>query len=239
MTTDRPKRVLIVDDDADIRFNIRDILEDLGYQTDVAADGPSALALIEQTLYDVALLDFKMPGMDGADLYREIKKRRPEIPAIMITAYAGTDGDDKAKQAGTWHVLHKPVELSELLPLVDEVSRTPVVLVVDDDHEFCETLRQILSERHFRVRLAHSQQEGLKKATGGDFDVAILDMRLGDGDGLELLEAIQMQSPQVKTILVTGHRSDVQRLQSRIELLNLDSICFKPIEMDDLLGAIH
>lgn len=115
--------VLIVDDDDDIRSNVRDILEDLGYRTDEAHDGPSALRLVEERSYDVALLDFKMPGMDGATLYREIKKLRPEIVAIMVTAYAGSDGAQKAKDAGTWRVLPKPVDIPSLLSLVAHAAQ--------------------------------------------------------------------------------------------------------------------
>src|SRR2546428_789145 len=66
--------VLVVDDDVDTCRNLSDILTDLGYHVDCAHDGPSALDLVRRNAYDVALLDLKMPGMDGLTLYREIKK---------------------------------------------------------------------------------------------------------------------------------------------------------------------
>src|SRR5881398_2485328 len=79
--------ILVVDDDADTCRNLSDILSDLGYQVDVAHDGPSALELIRKRPYDVALLDFKMPGMTGLELYREIRKIRSGTVAIIISAY--------------------------------------------------------------------------------------------------------------------------------------------------------
>ncbi len=111
-------RVLIVDDDDDIRANIQDILDDLGYRTATAHDGPSALLLIQASDVDVVILDYQMPGMNGAMLQGEIVKLRPEIVSIMVTAYAEGDGAQTARRNGVQHVLRKPVDLPELLRLV-------------------------------------------------------------------------------------------------------------------------
>ncbi len=116
------KSVLIVDDDEDIRANIQDILTDQGYHTATAQDGESALRLLETDVYDVALLDFKMPGMDGATLSRRIKQQCPRLVTIMVTAHAGNQGVQQAQKAGTWKVLRKPVDVSVLLPIVDEAA---------------------------------------------------------------------------------------------------------------------
>src|SRR5207244_3512201 len=70
MTT-HPASILVVDDDEDTRRNLSDILTDLGYHAETAHDGPSALELVRRRPFDVALLDLKMPGMDGLTLYRE------------------------------------------------------------------------------------------------------------------------------------------------------------------------
>src|SRR5271157_333591 len=127
--------ILVVDDEVDTCQNLQDILTDLGYRVDTAYDGPAALELVRRTAYDVALLDYKMPGMDGVTLYREIKKLRAGTVAIVVTAYADNSTTGEALQAGAWRVLPKPVELSRLLQLVDEAVGQPLVLVVDDDSE--------------------------------------------------------------------------------------------------------
>ncbi len=120
-------RILIVDDDQDIRANLSDILNDLGYQTDTAADGEAAIVKVEQLCpnsehcqYDLCLLDFKMPGMDGVELYEKILEYNPKLRAIMITAYAGDDGVQRAVDAGTWKVLRKPVDIQQLLGVIGE-----------------------------------------------------------------------------------------------------------------------
>lgn len=80
--------ILVVDDEVDICHNVADILSDLGCSVDVAHDGFAALDLVRRKPYDVALLDLKMPGMDGLTLYREIKKLRAGTVAIIVSAYA-------------------------------------------------------------------------------------------------------------------------------------------------------
>lgn len=119
MTLEHPA-VLVVDDDVDISTNLCDILTDIGYHTDMAHDGPSAIHLLQNHSYDLALLDFQMPGMDGATLFRELRKRDPELIAIMLTAFAGDEGVQQAIEAGTWKVLPKPVDIPQLLRLLKQ-----------------------------------------------------------------------------------------------------------------------
>src|SRR5918911_1081674 len=99
--------ILVVDDDVDTCRNLSDILHDLGYHVDVAHDGASALELVRQRPYAVALLDLKMPGMDGLTLYRELRKLRADTVAIIVTAFAGPTTEAEAQAAGVWKVLAK------------------------------------------------------------------------------------------------------------------------------------
>lgn len=123
MTLNSPtRRILIVDDDPDIVANLRDILRDLGYQTDTASGSAEALTLVDSNSYDVALLDFKMPGLDGAALCQQIRQRSSKTVTIMVTAYAGSDGIQRAMDAGTLQVLRKPVDMARLLPLIQQAT---------------------------------------------------------------------------------------------------------------------
>lgn len=122
------KRILIVDDDRDSLHNLSDILADKGYAIEIAADGASALEKISVAAtrhpghFDLCLLDFNMPGMDGAELYRKIRLQLPNLPAIMITAFRNNEETERGRAAGTWKVLHKPVDIPILLGLVDEAT---------------------------------------------------------------------------------------------------------------------
>ena len=122
------QRILIVDDDRDNLANLSDILSDVGYDTDTAPCAEDAMELVNERCpggedncrYDLCLLDFKMPGMDGVELYGKILARNPNLRAIMITAYAGDDGMQRAEAAGTWQVLRKPVDIKTLLEMIRE-----------------------------------------------------------------------------------------------------------------------
>ncbi len=117
-------RILIVDDDLDILANLSDILSELGYDIITAASGQQALEKLDEAdegqRLDLCLLDFKMPGMDGVELLEKIHERRPGVPAIMVTAYAGEDGDRRAMEAGTWKVMRKPVDVRLLIGMIGQ-----------------------------------------------------------------------------------------------------------------------
>ena len=121
----RAPKILIVDDDADILTNLCDILTDHGYQITTASSGAKALDKIQtkcpgaKYCFDLCLLDFKMPDMDGVELLTRIKSMDPDVRAILITAYAGNDGIERATEAGTITIIRKPVEVGQLL---DEIE---------------------------------------------------------------------------------------------------------------------
>ena len=124
--SEKSHRILIVDDDDDNRSNLSDILCDVGYETETACDGQVALEKFgtdcsrDECRFDVCLLDFKMPGMDGVELLQEIQEKNPNLRAIMITAYAGEDGVERAIAAGSWKVMRKPVDIAALLGVIGE-----------------------------------------------------------------------------------------------------------------------
>src|SRR5215207_270573 len=122
-----PASVLVVDDDVDICRNLADILADMGYHVDTAHDGPAALEMARRRPYDLALLDLKMPGMDGLTLYRELRKLRADAVALIVTAFAGPDTEAEAAAAGVWRVLRKPVDFPALLKLIGEAADQPLL----------------------------------------------------------------------------------------------------------------
>jgi len=227
------RRVLVVDDDDDTRHNVRDILEDIGYEVDLAADGAAALKMAASTDYDIALLDYMMPGMNGVELYRQLHRLQPELVAIMITAFAGDDGVDAAYNSGAWKVLRKPIDVRSLIPIMDEALRQPIVLVVDDDEEFCENLWQTLRHHDYRVDLAHSEDEAIRKAHQTAYSTAIVDWKLGGGDGRKVIELLRRLSPDARIVVVTGYRPANDDFEKEV-----GSLCYKPIDMNELLSLI-
>jgi CheY-like chemotaxis protein len=209
-----PPSILVVNDEADNHNNLADILTDLGYQIDTAADGPTALELARRRRYDVALLDLMMPGMDGAALYGELKKLRASIVALLVTAYPNSPCAEVALAAGAWRVVPKPVEFPQLLGLVEEAVGQPLVLVVVDDPDLCANLWDLLRERGYRVCLAHDVRTAAEQLHAGDpFAVILLDMTLPDGDGTEVFREARRANPRKHSRVGGDSRSHCRPLQ--------------------------
>ncbi len=237
MTAANPA-VLVVDDDVDTCHNLRDILTDLGYHVDTAHDGVSALELVRRNAYDIALLDLKMPGMDGVTLYREVKKLRADTVAIIVTAYAGGNAAEEALAAGAWQLMPKPVDLAKLLPLVEQAVGQPLVLVVDDDPDLCVSLWDVLRERGCRVSLAHSESEAAQRLQDLRIRVVLIDMKLADGDGSGVFRRVRVINPQARTVVITGHRPEMDRLVEQVLSEGADAICYKPFDVPGLLDTV-
>jgi CheY-like chemotaxis protein len=229
--------ILVVDDDVDTCRNLADILTDMGHHVDTAHDGPSALELARRR-YDVALLDFKMPGMDGLTLYRELRKVQAETVAIVVTAFAGKATTEDALAAGAWRVLPKPVDFPRLLGLVGQALGQPLVLVVDDDPDLCANLWDLLRERGYRVALAHDNGEAARRLKDRNFKVVLIDMKLPHGDGATVFRLVRQANPEARTVVITGARSEVDQLLRQVLDEGADAVCYKPFDVPQLLAVL-
>jgi CheY-like chemotaxis protein len=117
-------RILSVDDEASFTELLKQYFEPRGYEIDVASAGDDALEMARTKEYDVALLDLKMSGIDGAEVMRGLKERIPGIKVIFITAYSDSGKTkDKLIEEGAYGLLEKPVtSLKELEALVNKAA---------------------------------------------------------------------------------------------------------------------
>jgi CheY-like chemotaxis protein len=238
MSTHNPT-LLVVDDDVDTCRNLSDILTDLGYKVDTAHDGLSALELVRKNTYDIALLDLKMPGMDGLELYRRIKELSSGTVAMVVTAYASSATAEEALTAGAWQVLSKPVDFPKLLALVGEALGQPLVMVVDDDPDLCSNLWDLLRERGYRVCLAHDERQAGERLRERGYKVVLIDMKLPSGDGGTVFRLVRETNPQARTVVITGHRSEMDRLVQQVMSEGADAVCYKPFDMPRLLETLQ
>jgi DNA-binding NtrC family response regulator len=233
-----PSTILVVDDDRDACQNLSDILTDLGYSVETAGDGFEALELVRNKPFDIALLDFKMPGMDGLSLYRKLKLISPSTVAIMISAFMTAATTEEARRAGAIKVLTKPLDPGLVLPLLEEALARPVVLLVDDDRDFCASLWDLLHERGYRVSLAHTVPAGKELVQQRKFDVVLLDLKLPEGTARDVLAVLREANPDARAILITGHRRELESLIEEALADGADAICYKPFNLDELLGTL-
>lgn len=115
-------RLLVVDDDRYACDALTKVLRKRNYDVDVAMDGKQALELASTNEYDLAILDYQLPDMTGADVLRGARELRPDFQAIFVTAYTTIDKVFPAVDAGAQRVLPKPFQAEELLRLVDELT---------------------------------------------------------------------------------------------------------------------
>jgi two-component system response regulator HydG len=239
MTDKGVRSVLIVDDEADACENLRDILVDLGYRVGIARNGSEAVEQVVRTNYDIALLDLKMPGMDGVAVYRQIKRLRPETVAIVVSAFSGSDLAEKAVEEGAAQVVAKPVDVPQLLTAIETSLAQPLVLVVDDDADFCANLWQILSKRGYRLALAHTADQARRQLGMKSFDVVVIDLKLpGSESGEDLIRAVSKTNPNARRILVTGFRDESLETIHQLIDQGVDAVCYKPIDIDNLLNML-
>ena len=111
------------------------------------------------------------------------------------------------------------------------------VLIVDDDVTICRTISLVLENEGFRTDSAHSGKEALEKLDNAYFNAAILDIRLPDGEGTELLRTFRTSSPQTVKIMLTGY----PKLENAVEALNqgANAYLIKPVHPEELVKVLN
>ena len=139
-------KILVVEDDPNLREAIVDSLMMKGHQVHEVCNGVEAVKVIAQTSLDIVLSDINMPQMDGLQLLAHVKKNQPWLPMILMTAYGDVGQAVKAMQLGANDYLMKPFEVQELLSLLNKYQTTAAV--VEEDKPIAESA---VSKNLFRV----------------------------------------------------------------------------------------
>lgn len=119
----RRRRVLVVDDDRRIVETLCEILALHGWEPIAGYDGEAAVLLATQHEVDTVLLDVRMPRMSGVEAWREIRVERPNARSVFMTAYDARDVVVEAGRLGVARVLRKPLDVAELVAVLDDVER--------------------------------------------------------------------------------------------------------------------
>jgi len=179
-------RILVVDDDPSQRELLAGFLRDLGADVQEAPDGPSALEEVRRGFPDVALCDFRMPGMDGRELLREIKALNPEVAVIIVTAYGTVSDAVGCIKDGASDYLLKPVDLDE----VEHVVRRAI-----------ERRALLRENRELRRRLGEVESLPGIVTTGGPM--------------AEVLSRIARVAPSPVSVLLLGESGTGKELVAR------------------------
>ncbi len=120
-------RILIVDDEEDFVDTIVRRLKSKGYYALGVFRGKDALKLLQEEDFDVCVLDVKMPGMDGIETLREMKKIKPFMEVVMLTGHGSVESGIKGLELGAYNYVMKPVAFSDLLQLMIQAYERKVI----------------------------------------------------------------------------------------------------------------
>jgi CheY-like chemotaxis protein len=230
-------RILIVDDDRRMTSTLADILALQGYEITQAYSAPAAIEKVKQVSFDCVLTDIRMPGMDGVELFQELRKHQPGLPVVFMTAYAAEDIIRQGLESGAVGVLNKPVDIHQLLGFLAALDQEHIVTVVDDDPAFCQTLADILERRGFRVAKIIDPHMEVEKMIA-DAQIVLLDMKLNSISGYDLLREIRLRHANLPVLLVTGYRQEMSAAIEKALQFNTFACLYKPLVIPDLLQKL-
>ncbi len=264
-------RVLVVDDHPINRGILTETCTSWGMKTTVAHDGPSALASVNESLaigqpYDLVILDFNMPAMDGFELARQIRSQRtPHKPRMLMLTSAGDPGDaDECRRAGIDGYLLKPVKQADLAVAIDSIfrpaqapaTRRPaddappatsaglrklrVLLAEDNTVNQRLAMRMIEKSGHSTV-LAGNGREAVAMFKQDQFDLVLMDVQMPEVDGLEATASIRkLEQERGGHTPIYAMTAYAMRGDEDICLnAGMDGYLAKPIRIEQLIGLLQ
>jgi DNA-binding NtrC family response regulator len=138
-----PEKVLLVDDEKDFLEAMSERMRIRGMEVTTAASAIEALEKIERDSFDAIILDFQMPGMDGMEVLKRIKAKRPESQIILLTGYATVEKSVEAMKIGATDFLEKPADLEALSKKIKKAKAEKMLIVQkEQEKKVIETLKK-------------------------------------------------------------------------------------------------
>jgi len=174
-----------------------------------------------------------MPEMNGVELYRAIKARQPDLTVVLMTAYSTDRLVNEGLEEGAVAVLTKPLDINTLLSFFSSLGQERSIVIVDDDPKFARTLGDILRARGFAVTQITDPHDVVERVRPNGQTV-LLDMKLNDIGGLEVLEEIRAQHPCLPVVLVTGYRQEMAPAIEAALKIGAYTCLYKPFQIEEL-----
>lgn len=236
MTENRPK-IMVVDDDQGMRITLEGIFEEKGYAVVGAADGYQAIDLARETPFALIFMDIKMPGINGVDTYRQIKRIRPESVVVMMTGFSVEELVKEALNEGAYTIIYKPFDMDRINDIILAVLKPTSVLVVDDRATDRETLRAVLEDGGYAVTEAQDGKQAMAKVAERHYELILMDIGLPGMDGFSTLKEIHEIDPLAKVIFISGYALEDKNLEALIG--GAHTVLTKPMDPEDLLDLMR
>lgn len=232
-------KVLVVDDDRRMVKTVCDILKVKGYEPVEAHSGEEAVEKVKSDCPDCVLMDVRMPGTNGVEALKLIRGVAPDLPVVLMSAYATEDVEAEAKRQGAYGVLTKPLDLQQVLSFLSLLRKEESILIVDDDPGFCRTIADILRERGYRVETEADAGNVLGRMERNYKLAVVLDLKLGHEEGLDVLKQIRANYPSKPVILVTGYGDEMAESIKKGLQIGAHACLYKPFEAEMLIKTIR
>jgi len=230
-------RILIVDDDKRMTRTLADILTIAGHEAVEASSGLQALEKVRAQGFDCVLTDVKMPEMNGVEMHHLLRQTQPGLPVVLMTAYAADELIHQGLDEGVVGVFDKPLVMNQLLAFFTSLAKNQMIVIVDNDPSFCQTLDDILCQRGFKVAQFTDAQIDVGLMTA-EAQIILLDLHLNHINGLEVLKEIRKRFPVLPVLLVTGYRKEMEAVIERAFEINAYACLYKPLEIPQLLQML-
>ena len=232
-------KILIADDEKGLRLSMAGILELEGYNVFTASDGYEAIELVRKESFDVAFLDIRMPGINGVETFREIKKISPETMVIMMTAYAVKDLIKEAINEGAYACINKPFDMERVVGTIKDLSQKPFIVVIDDDQDLCNLLHDRFEDHGFNVVTKTSGLEGIELVKRKIPDIMLLDVVMEGINGVDTLRRLRelLGENCPKTIMMSAYDSQ-KKFDEAMELGAVKCLK-KPLDMDRIKALVY
>lgn len=222
--------ILVVDDNEDLLETFAMILRRRGFIVETADNGAKAIDKFKERDYDVTLMDIVMPEMNGVEAFHKIREMVPEASIILMTAYSDEEMIQSAKKEGVNKVISKPIRIDHLIELINEAAADQPILIVDDDTDICDTLTEVLKLQGYEVVAAGSGEEAVMLAHETDCQMAFIDVKLPNIDGLETFLRLKEINPGILTVMMTGFRNEVKEALIKAQEASAITCLYKPFD---------
>ena len=231
--------ILVVDDDHDLASGIADVLEAEGHGAALAGSGEAALEVARERAFDMVFLDVKLPGMNGIDALRELRKTQGRARVVLMTGYRIDNLLAVAVKTGGLAVLTRPATAPRMLEHLRDVGPGGIVLLLAVDGSLGARLEEFLTGQGLKVRLARTGEAAAESAAIAGLDVLILDLQRPISRILEVYLALQDLGPPVTVVMIANPLTNGKPIVNPLRSISVTGCLFKPFDPADLLQAVR
>ncbi len=199
--------ILVVDGRIDLMEPLKEIFERKGYNVTLVEDEDRAIRHLKRESFDVLLTPRQIPGQGGAWDFKVIKRLYPSMAVVIVNSSGEKRGLFENEESGIEAVVDKPFNVKKLVDTIELVLEAPSVLVVDHRAQDLDALRDMLTKRKCRASGAESVDKAMQMIREKNFDVVLLDVRVIEIGGVEILQGIKKIKPGIEMIVMIDYTS--------------------------------